>query len=79
MQLSSRFHSTTLSKEKVAMAAPEDNKNCHHVQNDPQRRKVKKFILIFCGVMKLLREISSGAAEIPPPVEVELITELASK
>ena len=41
MRLSSLFHSTTLSEEKVAMAAPEDNENCHHVQNDPKNVKLK--------------------------------------
>ena len=80
MQLSSLFYSTTLSKEKVAMAAPEDNENCHHVKNDPQRCKVENFILISGGVTELLKEVSPGAAEIPAlsPGEVGLTTELAS-
>ena len=47
------------------MVAPEDNENCHHVQNDPQRCKVENFILISCGVTELLKEVSSGVAEIP--------------
>ena len=69
------------------MAAPEDNENCYHVQNDPQRYKVENFVLISCGVIELSREVSLGVAEIPPPPpspppppgEVGLITKLASK
>ena len=76
MHLSSLFHSITLSKEKVAMAAPEDKGNCHHVQNDPQRCKVENFILISCGVMESLREVSLGVAEMPPPGEVGLTTDI---
>ena len=66
MKLPLLFHLMTLSKEKVAMAAPEDNENCHHVQNDPQRCKAENFILISCGVMELLREVSLGRPKSPP-------------
>ena len=51
------------------MATPEINENCHHVQNDPHRCKIKleKFrfdILCSCGVIK---EVSSGRDGNPPP------------
>ena len=36
MEVSSLFHSATHLYQKVVKAAPEDNENCHHVQNDPK-------------------------------------------
>ena len=55
--ISSLSHSATQSKQKVAMAAPEDNENCHCVQNDPQRHKIKLeriyFNILWCyGAIK---------------------------
>ena len=53
------------------MATPEDNKNCHYMQHDPHKCKIKteKFILICCGVTKLLRKVSQrgGIRRRPPP------------
>ena len=51
------------------MATPEIKENCHHVQNDPHRCKIKleNFLLISCAVMEVLRKVSQGA-ESPPQV-----------
>ena len=57
------------------MAAPEDNENCHHVQNDPQMCKIKlgKFhcdVLWFYGVIK--KSFPRGAESAPPPPQSEV-------
>ena len=57
MQVSSLFYSVTHSQQKVAMATTEVSENCHHVQSDPHRCKIKldKFhsdILWCYGVVK---------------------------
>ena len=57
MQVSSFFYSATHSQQKVAMATPEINKNCHYEQNNPHKCRIKlgKFlfdILCFFGVIK---------------------------
>ena len=56
------------------MVAPEDNENCHHVQNDPQRCKTELeiFCLISGGVTELLRKVSQGGgiSPLPPPLQV---------
>ena len=51
------------------MATPEVNENCHHVQNDSHRCKIKleNFILIPCGVNGVIKEILGGGAEFAPP------------
>ena len=42
------------------MATSEISENCHYVQNDPDRCKIKlgKFHLISYAVLELLREVS---------------------
>ena len=57
------------------MAPPETNENCHHVQNDPHRCKIKleKFhfdILCCYGVIK--ESLPGGVASNPPPGEIGL-------
>ena len=56
------------------MATPEINKNCHYVQNDPYRCKIKlkKFhfdILCCYGVIKVSLP---GGQNLPPPGEIGL-------
>ena len=56
------------------MATPKINENCHHVQNDSHKSKIKleKFhfdILCRFGVIK---ESLPGGAESPPPGEIGL-------
>ena len=55
MLISSHFCSATRSIQKVAMATLEVNENCHHVQNNPLRCKIKlgKFHFDICGVTEL--------------------------
>ena len=44
------------------MTTPEVNENCHYVQNDPHRRKIKlekfHFDILWCS--ELLRKVSEG-------------------
>ena len=51
------------------MATPKINVNCHYVQNDPHKCKIKleKFHLISCAVLELLRKVSQGGRNPPPP------------
>ena len=66
MQVSSLFYSTTHSLQKVAMATPEINENCHYVQNDPHRYEIKHekfdFDILCCFVFESPRGFPS-----PPP------------
>ena len=39
MQVSSLSYSATYSEQKVAIATPEINENCHYVRNDPHNNK----------------------------------------
>ena len=70
MQVSSIFYSVTHSEQKVAMATPEINENCHYVQNDSNRCKIKlekfHFDVLFCfGVIK--ESLPGGTESAPPP------------
>ena len=54
------------------MAAPEDNENCHHAQNDPQRCKIKlqKFPFNIFWCYRVIKEIfpgGGGRRQIPFP------------
>ena len=51
------------------MATPKINENCHYVQNDPHKCKIKleKFHLISCDILELLRKVSRGGGIHPPP------------
>ena len=57
MQVSSLFYSRHTFITKVAMAIPEVNENCHHVQMTPISVELNSetFIVISCGVTELLR------------------------
>ena len=75
MQVSSLFCPSTHSYRKVAMATPKINKNCHYVQNDPHKCKIKlaKFhfdILCHFGVIK--ESLPGGAESTPPPGKIGL-------
>ena len=57
------------------MATPKINENCHYVQNDPHKCKIKleKFyfdILCRFGVVK--ESLPGGAESAPPPGEIGL-------
>ena len=57
------------------MATPKIDENCHYVQNDPHKRKIKleKFhfdILCRFGVIK--ESLPKGAESPPPPGEIGL-------
>ena len=56
------------------MATPEINENCHYVQNDPHRCKIKPEsfhfdILCYYGVVE---ESLRGGGRNPPPGEIGL-------
>ena len=56
------------------MATPKINENCHYVQNDPYRCKIKlekfRFYILCCyGVIK---EFLQGGIRPPPPGEIRL-------
>ena len=71
MQVSSFFYSMT--QQKVAMATHEINENCHYVQNDPHKCRIKlgkfHFDILWCfGVIK--ESLPEGWN--PPPGEIRL-------
>ena len=49
------------------MATPENNENCHHVQNDPHRCKIKlekfHFDILLC--YKVIKESLTGGRDPP--------------
>ena len=51
------------------MATLEINENCHYVQMTPIRvgLNLENFILISCAVLELLRKVSQGGRNPPPP------------
>ena len=68
MQVSSVFYPMTHSYQKVAMATPKINENCHHLQTDPHKRKIKLEtfhfdILCRFGVIKESLPGGGGGAE----------------
>ena len=76
MQISSLFCPTTHSQQKVAMATPKINENCHYLQNDPHKCKIKleKFhfdILCCFGVIKESLP-GGGGQNLSPPGEIGL-------
>ena len=61
--------------QKVAMVTPEITENCHYVQNDPHKCRIKlgKFdfdILCCFGVIK--ERLLGGRNPLPPPGEIGL-------
>ena len=51
------------------LPTPEINENCHYVQNDPISvgLNLENIILISCAVLELLRKVSQGGQNLPPP------------
>ena len=66
MQVSSLFCSTTHSK--VAMATTNIYENCHYVQNDPHKCKIKLEKLHFDIFIK--ESLPGGGGRNPPPPQV---------
>ena len=57
------------------MATPKINENCHHVQNDPHKCKIKleKFHFdILCRFEVIKESLSGGVESAPPPGEIGL-------
>ena len=57
------------------MATPKTNENCHYVQNDPHKCKIKlkNLTVISCAVLELLRKVFQGGRNPPlPPGEIAL-------
>ena len=63
------------------MATPEINENCHCVQNDPHRCKIKleKFHFDILCCFGVIRESLPGGWNLPPPGEIGLNTEIEPK
>ena len=60
------------------MATLEINENCHYVQNDPHKCKIKlqKFHFdILCRFCVIKESLPGGWQNPPPPGEIELIYE----
>ena len=74
MQVSSLFCPTTQSKQKVAMATPTINENCHQVQNDRHKCKIKleKFHFDISCRFGIIKESLLGGRNPPPPGEIGL-------
>ena len=77
MQLFSLFCPATHSEQKVAMATPKINENCHYVQNDSHKCKIKleKFHFDILCRFRVIKESlpGRGAESAPPPDEIGLI------
>ena len=56
------------------MATPEINENCHYVQNDPHkcRIKLRKFHFDILCCFGVIKESLPGGAESAPPGEIGL-------